>query len=119
LEELGKGANAVAGIKAETVIVRAPVALVGSAAVVLGLSVILLVPRAFAPSLIGYLLAPLAVTFLVSVFRYRDARASQSPFYSTNAMAMRAGTWLVVISFVVGLAHAWVLATYIAKWIGS
>lgn len=107
------------GVSAPVQVVRPPTVLVAAAAVALVLSAALLAMRSFEASLVGYLLAPLVVTILVCFYRYRDARASQNPMYASLPKQMRIATWLVVLSFVIGLAHAWIIATVIAKAMAS
>ena len=98
---------------------RTPAWLVWVAAAGVAVSAALLVPVSLATSVAGYVLAPLVVTFLVSVYRYRDAVASRSPMHSANPNLKKIGTALVVASFIVGVAHAWIIATYIARNFGS
>ncbi len=66
-------------------------------------------------SVVGYLLAPLAVTGLVTLFAYQDIKSSQSVWYSANPTRRKFSTALVIGGFAVGLAHSWVIATEIAK----
>lgn len=94
---------------------RAPVALFVGAAVALLLSVACLVPRSAVLSGVGYLLAPIVVTVLVSLYRAADIRASQSAWYLAQPGQKRLSTIILLVSFVVGLAHAWIIATEVAK----
>lgn len=104
------------GISVPAPVARPPIALLGAAGAALVVAALCLVPRSLVLSVIGYLLAPIAVTILVSWFRYRDARASQSPYYATQPGQMRLATVMVVVSFLIGLGHAWIIATEVAKW---
>lgn len=106
-------------ISAHVEIVRPPTAMVWAAGIALAASALLLVPRTLGTSSLGYMLAPIVVTVLVCVYRYRDARASQSPSYASQPRDMRMATWLVIASFAIGLAHAWIIATLVAKAISS
>ena len=94
---------------------QAPLALLWAAAATLLVSVVLLVPWSLWPSALGYLLAPLAVTGLVTTYTYQDIKASQSVWYASNPRHRRLGTAVIVLGFLVGLAHSWVIATEIAK----
>lgn len=78
-------------------------------------STALLIPWNVTASVVGYLLTPLAVTGLVTLFTYQDIRASQSVWYSANPTRRRLSTALVIGGFTVGLIHSWVIATEIAK----
>lgn len=94
---------------------RAPVALVIGAAVALLISVACLVPRSAVLSGLGYILAPIVVTVMVSLYRAADIRASQSAWYLAQPGQKRLTTIVLLVSFVVGLAHAWIIATEVAK----
>ncbi len=94
---------------------RAPIALVIGAAVALVLSAVCLVPRSALLSGAGYLLAPIVVTVLVCLYRAADIRASQSAWYLAQPGQRRLSTIILLLSFVVGLAHAWIIATEVAK----
>lgn len=100
-------------------IVSAPASLVWLAVGALTASALLLVSRSLAFSVVGYLLAPLAVTILVSVFRYADVKASRSNTYGRDPKMQKIATTAVLLSFAIGLFHAWIIATDIAKAIGS
>lgn len=102
-----------AGVPPETV--RAPLALLGAAGGTVLLSAALLVPRMPVTSAVGYVLAPLVVTALVCVYTYLDIKASQSPWYAINPNGRRTSAALIGVAFVVGLVHAWIVATEIAK----
>lgn len=92
-----------------------PASLVWGAGTALAVSLGLLFPRELPTSIAGYLLAPLVVTVLVSLYRYRDARASQSNLYSQKPGQMKVATAVMALSFIVGLGHAWIIATVVAK----
>lgn len=94
---------------------KAPAWLVWAAVGVLAISAGLLVGRSLTTSVIGYLLAPLVVTALVSFFRYKDVLASRSNVYTKSPGLQRTATITVIISFLVGIGHAWFIATDIAK----
>lgn len=98
---------------------RPPVAVLAAAGVALAISASLLYLRSMQVSVVGYFLAPLVVTGLISLFRYRDALASQSPFYATQPTQMRFATWMVVLSFIIGAGHAWIIGTEVAKWFAT
>lgn len=104
------------GVSAPVQLDRPPEAVLWVAGAGLVMSVACLVPWSLVPSIVGYLLAPIVVTGLVTLFRYRDALASQSPYYAAQRSQMRLATALVLVSFLIGLAHAWVIATEVAKW---
>lgn len=97
---------------------RAPVWLVWAAVAGLLVSAALVFMQSLPMSIVGYVLAPLAVTALVSVFRYKDVLASRSNTYSRDLNSLRIATIVVVASFLVGIAHAWIIATDIAKAVG-
>lgn len=95
--------------------IKAPVTLLWGAAGALLLGAGLLIPRMPVTSAMGYLLAPLVVTALVCVYTYRDIKASQSPMYAMHPNGRRVRGLLIGLAFVVGLMHAWIVATEIAK----
>lgn len=94
---------------------QAPAALLWGAAAALAVSIALLVPWSIWFSALGYLLAPLAVTGLVTTYTYQDIKASQSVWYAANPGRRQLGSLLIALGFGVGLVHAWVIATEIAK----
>lgn len=98
---------------------KAPAGLIWAAVAVLVVSAALFFLNSMPLSIVGYLLAPLGVTVLVSVFRYKDVLASRSNTYAGNGNLQRIATFSVVLSFVVGIGHAWIIATDIAKALGS
>ncbi len=98
---------------------KAPAALVWAAVAVLVFSAALLYFGSLTSSIVGYLLAPLGVTVLVSVFRYKDVLASRSNMYAGSGNMQRIATITVVLSFLVGIGHSWIVATDIAKTLGS
>lgn len=98
---------------------KAPAGLIWAAVALLIASIALLAPRAMPTSIAGYLLAPLGVTVLVSLFRYKDVLASRSNTYAGNGNLQKIATITVVVAFLVGIGHAWIIATDIAKALGS
>lgn len=98
---------------------KAPAVLIWAAVALLIASIALLAPRALPTSIAGYLLAPLGVTVLASLFRYKDVLASRSNTYVGNGNLQRIATVTVFLSFLVGIGHAWIIATDIAKALGS
>lgn len=98
---------------------RPPRSILLAGAVCLVVSAALLIPRSAATSIAGYLLAPLIVTAAVSAYRFRDIRASQSPWYAASPKQRQLSTVILICSFLVGLGHAWLIATEIAKMLAS
>lgn len=75
---------------------QSPVAALWGSFAALVVSAALLIPWSITPSIVGYLLAPLAVTGLVTLFTYKDIKASQSVWYSANPTRRKLGTALVI-----------------------
>ncbi len=92
-----------------------PMAALWGAVAALVVSAALLIPWGTTASVVGYLLAPLVVTGLVTLYTYKDIRASQSVWYSANPTRKKISTAIVIAGFAVGLVHSWVIATEIAK----
>lgn len=107
--------SAPAATPVDSRLVKAPVLLVALAGAALAISAMLLVFQGVWFSVAGYLLAPLVVTVLVSLYRFKDIHASQSVWYASSPKQRKISSILIVVSFVVGLGHAWVIATEVAK----
>lgn len=101
------------------VVLKPPVWILAAAAAVLAVSALLLLLSGLWVSVLGYLLAPLGVTALVSYFRVRDIQAQQSPRYSPSQRRQQAAVALLITSVAVGCGHAWFAANEIAKAVGS
>lgn len=120
LRGLGVGIVGVARVPARVQeLERPPRNLLLASAACLIVSAALLLPRSATTSIAGYLLAPLIVTAAVSAYRFRDIRASQSPWYAASPKQRQLSTVILICSFLVGLGHAWLIATEIAKMLAS
>jgi hypothetical protein len=100
---------------------RPPLAWLWAAAIVLVLAIGLLFVGQTSLNIVGYLLAPLIVLSLVSVFRFKDQRLSMSPNYSPRLglPLTQIQVVLLVTSVVVGACHTWPLAWEFARWLKS
>jgi hypothetical protein len=78
-------------------------------------SALLIIPVTMTASILGYLLTPIASTVLTSVYRAQDIRRQQSVWYLPSEPQRKLVTTALIVSFVVGAVHAWVIATEIAK----
>ena len=82
----------------------------------------LLLPNTFGSSILGYVLAPFLVTAVIGIYRYQVITASQSQNFRPGRSQKRQGQLgiaLLGISFLIGLGHSWIIATEIAKGLGS
>jgi hypothetical protein len=97
------------------VIKRPPTALLIGAAATVIVSAALLLTQSLPISVLGYLIAPFATTALVSVYRWKDIERQQDPWYVRSTMQRRAVAVVLAVGFFVGLCHAWIIATELAK----
>ncbi len=110
---------ATASVSPMPVVLKPPVWILFVAAAVLTTSGVLLLFDGLWASALGYLLAPLGVTALVSIFRVRDIQAQQSPRYSPSRRRQQTAAVLLIVAVAVGCGHAWFAAIDIAKAVGS
>ncbi len=85
-------------------------------------AVVLFLPATIGTSALGYLLAPFVVTAVIGIYRYQVITASQSQNFRPGRSQKRQGQLgiaLLGISFLIGLGHSWIIATEIAKGLGS
>jgi hypothetical protein len=79
------------------------------------LSGALLISGGFAASLAGYLLGSIVTVALVGLFHQIDLQRRQSPFYVQQLLLTRAAGVIAALGVVVAAAHAWSIATELAK----
>ncbi len=73
-------------------------------------------------SVLGYVLAPFAVTALIGFYRYVMIEMTQNLDYRPTSKQRRQGKYamaVLVAAFLIGLAHSWIIATEIAKGVSS
>jgi hypothetical protein len=82
------------------------------------LSLGLLFSSNLSTSVLGYVLAPFAVTALIGFYRYVMIEMTQNLDYRPTSKQRRQGKYVIAVliaAFLIGLAHSWIIATEIAK----